>query len=186
MVEASNLKVTSMTFDPYEGVKPGDELTVKFQVTNLGASPGAETFTLYLDGEETENKKIFTLRPGEMQSDEFALILEEAKEYEFKIGEVTRKFTVGSKEITVSDLEVKPVQGELLKRELSASFTNPNDYETTIDFEILINDVGYEEKWSVTLQAKGKETKTKIIKVEAGEEQKVRVGEAESKFSVEV
>jgi len=184
-IEAPHLKVTSMTFEPREDVKIGDEVKVAFRVTNLGSERGSETFTLYLNDVKTDKKKEFTLEPGGTDSHEFKIEPDKADKYSVKIGGMIKELIVTKMDIKISDLEVQPIDDEHLKRQLSATFTNTNDTETTIDFEIHINEEVYGEKWNITLPPNGTESRTKLIDVKPGEMQKIKVGEIESEpFSV--
>jgi hypothetical protein len=182
-VEAPDLKVTSLTLDPEKDPKVGEELKVEAKVTNIGTKSGTETFTLLLDGEETDKKEEFTLKPGEMKSHTFTLKPDKAKEYTVKVGDLTKSFAAREK-IKVSELKADPVDGDPSKRQLSAKFTNPNNAAYTDEFQITLNGKSLEEKWSVELQANEAKTLTKTISVSTDKEQKVKIGDVEVTFTL--
>jgi uncharacterized membrane protein len=92
VVSAAEFEISEFTVTPAE-VKPGQEVTVSFKVTNIGGQAGSTTIPLRIN-QTTEDTELVTLEKGQSTTVEFKVTKQTLGKYVVEIDGLTRDFTV--------------------------------------------------------------------------------------------
>jgi hypothetical protein len=93
-VEPANLSVSSVSISPQQ-VKPGEEVTISFNVANTGGETGSYNAVLYING-AVEDSQSVSVAPGMTEDVIFTVSKSEAGVYDVSIAEQSGQFTVVS------------------------------------------------------------------------------------------
>jgi hypothetical protein len=93
-VEPANLSVSSVSISPHQ-VKPGEEVTISFNVTNTGGETGSYNAVLYIDG-AVENSQSVSVSPGMTENVIFTVSKSDAGVYDVSIAGQSGQFEVVS------------------------------------------------------------------------------------------
>ena len=93
-VEPANLSVSSVSISPQQ-VKPGEEVTISFNVANTGGETGSYNATLYING-AVEDSQSVSVAPGMTENVTFTVSKSQAGVYDVLIAEQSGQFEVVS------------------------------------------------------------------------------------------
>ena len=93
-VGPANLSVSSVTISPPQ-VKPGEEVTISFNVTNTGGETGSYNATLYINGAVADSQSV-SVAPGMTESVIFTVSKSDAGVYNVSVAGQSGQFEVVS------------------------------------------------------------------------------------------
>ena len=91
-MSAADFQISAFSVTPSE-VKPGEEVTVSFRVTNVGGQSGSDTISLIIN-QTVEDSKTVTLEKGQSTTVEFKVTKQTLGTYAVEIDGLIHEFTV--------------------------------------------------------------------------------------------